>query len=188
MVVSWLPFLQTKSRSFYTTQSLVRPFIVSGGRRSSHPKAFWNWSHDWLRNGASLSSVALRWAWAGKAERRRQAATAGWAESPLAQPRPPERAAAATLWARSAPGKCGQLPRLSEMLKEAKTPQLPTLLQLSKARLVFAVRSGTGEGETCPTISRHPVSTFRWGQGGSSRQAQTFSPAYSTLILEFCLH
>lgn len=188
MVVSGLPFLQTKSRLFHTTQSLVCPFMVSGGRISSHPKGFWNWSHDRLRNGACFSSVASRRAWAGKAEHRRRPAAAGWARSPRhshgplsPQPRPLYGPALLLASAGSCPGS-------AKCWRKQKMPQLPTLLKLSKARLASAVRRGSGEGETCPTISRHPVPPFLWGQGGSSRRAHAFCPAYPTLILEFCLH
>lgn len=66
-------------------------------------------------------------------------------------------------------------------------PWLPTLLKLWKARLAFAVRRGSGEGEAHPTICSPPMAPFLWGQGGSSRGAHSFSPAYPTLILEFCL-
>lgn len=63
MVVSWLLFLQTRSRSLYTAQSLVHSFIVSGGRRSSPPKAFWNCSHSWPCSGACFPSAASRTGW-----------------------------------------------------------------------------------------------------------------------------
>lgn len=74
MVVPWLPFSQKRSRSFYTIQSLVCPFIVSGGWWPPHLKRFWNWSHHWLGNGACFSSVTLWRASTGKAGHRGQ----GW--------------------------------------------------------------------------------------------------------------
>lgn len=177
MVVSWLPFSQKRSRSFYTIQSRVHPFIVSGGWWPSHPKPFWNWSHHWLGNGACFSSVTLWRASTGKAGHRGQ----GWMLRPGCHS-----------WARCIPLHSHiSLTQLSpplcswqvqaaaqaqKKLETAKMPWLPTLLRLSKERLAFAVRRSTGEGENRPTIARHPVSCFLWGQEGSSRHAHMFSP------------
>lgn len=177
MVVPWLPFSQKRSRSFYTIQSLVCPFIVSGGWWPPHLKRFWNWSHHWLGNGACFSSVTLWRASTGKAGHRGQ----GWilrpgchsrasciplhSHVPLTQSCPPFSSRQVQAAAQA-----------QKMLETAKMPRLPTLLRLSKERLAFAVRRSTGEGENCPTIARHPVSCFLWGQGGSSRHAHMFSP------------
>lgn len=178
MVVSWLPFTQTRSRSLYTTQSPSGPW----GKEASHPKAVWNWSRAWRRKGACFSSVALRRAWAGGVEHWGQAAAPRWAGSPLSQTRPPKCAAAAALWA-SAAGSCLSSAKCWRMQKSSclffLSCRNPGWLLLSGEVLGKEKRAWPLAGTLC---------LLSLGQGGPNRLAHSFRPAHPIVFLEFCLH